>query len=127
MLPKPLATNGLLVFGRVIPQPRRTDITKDRSGQDRSVLSKIGAAGRALYGAAKVSPDLLQANLMDFLQKMDNVIQALPAKLGELSIDSVELTVEVTAKGEVGLFGNGGGIEGKGGLTFLLKRTNPSP
>jgi hypothetical protein len=125
-LEKPVATDGLLVFGRVTPQSKRTYATKDRSGKDRGVLSKMGAAGRALYGAAKVSPDVLQANLMGFLQKMDTVFHALPAALGEFSVETLELSVEVTAKGEVGLFGSGTGIEGKGGLMLSLKRTKPA-
>jgi hypothetical protein len=126
MLGNPSGADGLLVFGRVTSHLERKAASKGRSGRDRGVLSKIGAAGRTLYGAAKVPSELLQANLKGFLQKMDDVIHALPARLGEFSVDTVELTVEITAKGEVGLFGSGGGIEGKGGLTFSLKRAKPS-
>ena len=70
----------------------------------------------------RVSPEALQSQLLDFLAKMDTVVQKLPAKIGEFGLESVELSVEITAKGSVGLLGTGGELGGSGGLTFTLKR-----
>jgi hypothetical protein len=65
-----------------------------------------------------------QTQLAVFLKKMDAVVQNLPLKVGEFSIDSVELSLEITAKGSIGLLGTGGEVGGSGGLKFILKRNS---
>ena len=90
---------------------------------DRSGGGMVKRAGKVAIEYIQLAPELLQAELARFLQSVDTIVKNLPAKVGELSVDSLELSVEITAKGSIGLLGTGGEVGGKGGLTFVLKRT----
>lgn len=79
-------------------------------------LKKFGVA------AAEVRVSELKRELTHFLAEMDGVVKGLPGKLGQFSLDSISLTVEVSAKGQVIFLGTGGELAGKGGITFTLKR-----
>jgi hypothetical protein len=70
-----------------------------------------------------VDTDKLRQNLTDFTAKLDRVLGAIPKALGELSLDSITVSVEISAKGTVSLIGIGGAeVAGKGGISFTLKR-----
>lgn len=69
-----------------------------------------------------VNVDYLKEQLATFLSRMDGVVQGLPAMMGEFALDSVELSVEVSAKGAVSLLGTSGEASGRGGIKFTLKR-----
>jgi hypothetical protein len=74
------------------------------------------------YGHGEVDAETLKERLGRFLQTMQELIQSVPGKLGEFTLDTITLTVEVSASGQVSLLGTGGQVAGKGGLTFTLKR-----
>jgi hypothetical protein len=74
------------------------------------------------YGRQKVDVDVLKQRLNDFLSCIQDVVQGIPDTLGDYTLDTITLAVEVSAKGQVSLLGTGGEIAGKGGLTFTLKR-----
>jgi hypothetical protein len=74
------------------------------------------------YARVQLSADKLRENLSTFLSTMSNVVNNLPASIGSLSLETVTLSVEVSAKGTVSLLGTGGELAAKGGLTFVLKR-----
>jgi len=77
------------------------------------------------YGQGEIAVEELKERLTGFLESMNGVVQYLPAKMGEFRLDTVTLTVEVSATGKVSLLGTGGELGGKGGLTFTLKRIEP--
>jgi hypothetical protein len=70
-----------------------------------------------------VDADKLRQNLADFTSKLDHAFGAIPKALGELSLDSITVSVEISAKGTISLIGIGGAeVAGKGGISFTLKR-----
>jgi hypothetical protein len=70
-----------------------------------------------------VDTDKLRQNLSDFTAKLDHILGAIPRALGELSLDSITVSVEISAKGSVSLLGIGGAeVAGKGGISFTLQR-----
>jgi hypothetical protein len=91
--------------------------------QDRGLFQ---SAGEFLYGRSKVSTKDLQKRLEDFLTAMEEIVKGLPARVGEFSLDNISFSAEVSAKGTVSLLGIGGELSGKGGLTFVLKRSGTS-
>ncbi|MEK7677803.1 MAG: hypothetical protein AAB676_18395 [Verrucomicrobiota bacterium] len=111
---------GLLVITR--PAPPVSKQRADTSGDRLDVGPVIKKTGKAALCYMQIDPDLLQAELSAFLEKMGTVIQKQPAALGQYNLDTITLSVEITAKGKVGLLGSGGEIGGKGGLTFTFKR-----
>jgi hypothetical protein len=70
----------------------------------------------------QIPSNTLRENLAAFLTNMSQVIEHLPEQIGGLSIDSLSISMEVSAKGTVSLLGTGGELAGKGGLTLSLKR-----
>jgi hypothetical protein len=92
---------------------------QEERGEDRGlsdVLERLGIR------RTHVPVEQLQQNIKGFLDKMRSVVEALPDALGAYRLEEITLSVEVTAKGQVGLLGTGGEVGGKGGLTFALKR-----
>ena len=75
-----------------------------------------------LFGHAKVKTETLQANLQALLDKLGDVLQGLPAEIGNYSLSEMTLAVSVTAKGAVSLLGSGGEVTGQGGITLKLTR-----
>ena len=70
----------------------------------------------------KIDPETLKERLHAFLEALQEVVAGAPEKFGEFSLDTVTLTAEVNAKGQLSLLGTGGELGGKGGITFTLKR-----
>src|SRR5688572_16870664 len=97
---------------------------QDAGETDRSLFSRLG---ELRYGRGEVDQEELKKRLNDFLQTMQEVIQSIPEVLGEFTLETLTLTAEISAKGQVSLLGTGGEIGGKGGLTFTLKRQPTTP
>jgi hypothetical protein len=79
----------------------------------------------ARYARESVSAADLEARLRAFLDSMRGIIGSVPAALGEYAVDTIELKLEVSAKGTVSLLGSGGELGGTGGITLTLKRSGP--
>jgi hypothetical protein len=79
------------------------------------------------YGIGAVSVEELKARLSSFLLTMNHVLHDLPAKMGDFSLETMTLSLEISANGKVNLIGASGEIAGKGGLTFTLKRATANP
>jgi hypothetical protein len=71
----------------------------------------------------EVSAPDLQENLKKFLTAMGSVLEGQEEKIGGFHVEELEIEVEVSAEGEVRLFGTGGKIGGKGSLTLRLRRS----
>lgn len=76
-----------------------------------------------LYEERQVKASTLQARVKEFLVAMKKVVDGLPSEFGELHLDSVTITAEVNAKGQLILLGSGGELSGKGGISFVLKKS----
>lgn len=72
---------------------------------------------------AQVSPETLQINLKSFLESMETAIKGIPGAMAGYSLEEISLTLEVGAKGEIGLLGTGGELSGKGSISLKLKRS----
>ena len=69
----------------------------------------------------KVNPADLANNLKDFLATLKPVIEAQTTKIGEFSVEEIELSLAINAKGGIELIGKfDAGIEG--GIKIKLKR-----
>jgi hypothetical protein len=109
----------------VLTRDETTPNEKQKMFADRSLIDFKNKATNAALQYVHIGAVELQTQLTFFLNKMDIVVQKMPAKVGGFFVDSVEISVEITAKGSVGLLGTGGEVGGSGGLKFTLKR-NPT-
>jgi hypothetical protein len=74
------------------------------------------------YARVQIPGETLRDNLRTFLSNMDSVMHQIPGLIGGYTVDTLTISVEVSAKGTVSLLGTGGEFAGKGGLTLTLKR-----
>jgi hypothetical protein len=89
---------------------------------DRALVDRA----RARLQRGKVKPEELKERLSEFLGSMQSVLERVPEKLGDFTVDSVDLSLEVTATGKVSLLGTGGELGGSGGITITLTRRSAS-
>ena len=78
-----------------------------------------------LYERRSVKTATLQERVKRFLEAVQEVVSEAPDQFGHFGLDSITITAEVSAKGQVGLLGTGGEAGGKGGITFTWKRMSP--
>lgn len=71
--------------------------------------------------AVQVSAAALQANRSQFIRVVGGIFQQAETVSG-IELDEVQLSVEVTADGDVKLMGSGIGLEGKGAIALTFKR-----
>ena len=109
--------NPIIVFGRADEGD-----WPDQSGEvERSYFSPRKSADTK-YGTGSIDPDVFQERLLAFLGSMDKALQKSPPTVGGFLVDSMSITLEVSAKGSISLLGTGGETGAKGGITFVLKR-----
>lgn len=109
-------SDKILIFGR-----EDDDVSVNENGStERSWFFK--RSEDIQYGTNAVDVDKLQERLTTFLHSMNRIVDSMPVTLGDFRIDSLELSVEVGAKGSVSLLGSGGEVSGSGGIRFVLKR-----
>src|SRR5690349_9118272 len=63
-------------------------------------------------GWGEVPVDRLRSQVETFLASMGDVLGGLSAKVGEYQLQQVQVSVEVSAKGQVSLLGTGGELAG---------------
>ena len=85
--------------------------------QDRSLSDQL----RFVQG--RISIAKLERHLSEFIHLMGTAVANMPKDVGAFTLDTITLTAEITAKGQISLLGTGGEIGSKGGLTFTLKRS----
>jgi hypothetical protein len=69
-----------------------------------------------------VDPDTVRASYSSFLVALQ-AIADVPPPSSRFSLEEVEFSAEITADGEFKLLGTGVGLEAKGGVKFILRRT----
>jgi len=87
-----------------------------------SVRGRFFRRDEARVGRRRVPTEQLQGNIEGFVRAMGRAIEGVPSVISGFSIDSIELTAEVSATGSVSLLGTGGEVSGTGGITFKLTR-----
>jgi len=70
----------------------------------------------------EIDPAQLSVNLNLFITQMDALLSKTPESVGGFRLSEVEVSVEVSANGQVVLWGIGGQIGGKGGVSLTFKR-----
>jgi hypothetical protein len=75
----------------------------------------------------EIPTDKLNDQLLGFMDKVGAMVGSLPENLGKFTLQEIELSLEITAKGEIGFLGTGGGLEGTGGIKMTLRRKEPQP
>lgn len=99
------------------------DSTKKMAGKGEASSGNpwhVKASDKIVQGV-KVSEETLRKNMSDFLDIVGNVFHQAEKKT-EMKLDEVELSIEITADGEVKLLGSSVGIETKGAITLKFKR-----
>jgi|SRR4051812_32563367 hypothetical protein len=72
-------------------------------------------------GWGDVPVDRLRQRVADFLAGMRAVLAELPAGPGPYELEQVQISAEISTKGQVSLLGTGGEVAGKAGITFTFK------
>ncbi|MEV6303305.1 hypothetical protein AB0M02_28100 [Actinoplanes sp. NPDC051861] len=78
-------------------------------------------ARRKVEGAGLLDTTRLAANLQNFCRDIAVAVDSAAVAVGQYELDSLELNVEVTAKGEIRLIGSASS-EVKGGLKLCFRR-----
>ncbi len=83
------------------------------------------AVARVAASVVSIDPELLAANLSSFVRSIGNAFDRAAATTKSLSLDTLELTVEIGGKGQIRLVG---GIESeiKGGVKLTFKKLTAS-
>ena len=69
----------------------------------------------------KLKPEMLKQNLADFFESAKAMILGIPKAIEPFQVDEIEVSVEITAEGNIQLVG-GVKAGATGGLTIKLKR-----
>jgi hypothetical protein len=75
----------------------------------------------------EIPTDVLRERVANFLASMREVIATPPDAYGDYSLDQIQVSAEVSAKGQLSLLGSGGELSGKAGLTFTFNRRPADP
>jgi hypothetical protein len=69
-----------------------------------------------------VSAETLRSNFKELLGALESTL-TMPDSIGSFQVDALDIQLEITAEGQIGLLGTGGKLGGKGSLTLRLKRS----
>lgn len=70
----------------------------------------------------EIDTDQLAVNISVFLDQMGEVMSRTPDSVGRFQLAEVEVSAEITGKGQVVLWGVGGEVEAGGGIKFVFKK-----
>ena len=92
-----------------------TIVTTDEIEGARSV-------GGALTRRLEMDVNQLANNVNVFLEQMGNVVGKTPEAVGAFKLAEVEVSAQITGKGQVVLWGIGGEVGAGGGIKFVFKK-----
>jgi hypothetical protein len=73
--------------------------------------------------ASAVAVKTLQENMCRFLASLDTVLKTSPKEVAGMTLEEVEIQVQVDGKGNVGIAGIfGSEISAQGGIKFILRK-----
>jgi hypothetical protein len=81
--------------------------------------TKMGA--EAAFSIRNVSADKLRSSFEDLVKALGSSL-TMPDSIGSFEVAALDIELELTAEGQIGLLGTGGKLGGKGSLTLRLKR-----
>ena len=90
--------------------------------QDRGPLGKVKDW---VYRQEQVSIEKMRSALSDFLSNMGEILDGLPDEMADYKLESMDISVEISSKGNVSLMAVGGELGSTGGLTLHLKKKSP--
>lgn len=83
--------------------------------------SAVQAVRKSLTQRVRISADELKQQIGNLLSVVGDVFDQARTDTG-LSLEEVELSIEVSSEGQVSILGSGGKLEGRGGITLSFKR-----
>jgi hypothetical protein len=69
-----------------------------------------------------ISVEQFQSHLIDFLNNIQTVLSSCNTEFKGFSMDTVQVSAEISAEGQIGFMGTHVGVGGKGGITFGFKK-----
>lgn len=90
--------------------------------QDVKERGPLGRVKDWLYSQEEVSIEKIRSELSDFLSSIQEVLDGLPDRMADYELESVDISVEISSKGNVSLIAVGGELGGTGGLLLHLKK-----
>ncbi|MEH2059134.1 MAG: hypothetical protein V7K97_23860 [Nostoc sp.] len=109
-----------------IPDGAKGGSTNTRGWGEETNRESIGSKG--VGDAVKVSAQTLEQNMTHFLKVVESLFSQAEqqAKVNsKMQLDEIELSVEISADGEVKLIGNGAKAGSKGAIKLKFKRQEP--
>ncbi|AUT00515.1 hypothetical protein CLI64_09005 [Nostoc sp. CENA543] len=110
------------------PQITVTEGTKGITGNTRSWREETTETTKSVGDAVKVSTQKLEQEMAHFLEVVGRLFSRAEqqAKTNNgMQLDEIELSVEISAEGEVKLIGNGAKAGGKGAIKLVFRRQEP--
>ncbi len=98
---------------------RKITIIGREDTQDRGIL---GSVRDWVYEQEEVSVEQIKSQLSNFLAGIQEFLDGISNQTGNYELESIDINVEISSKGNVSLLAAGGELGGKGGLTLHLKR-----
>jgi hypothetical protein len=100
--------------------------TKQVRNPDKSVMGRQ-TSGDTRMGPflSKVSAESLRSSFKELVDALGSTL-TMPDAIGSFQVDALDIELELTAEGQIGLLGTGGKLGGKGSLTLKLKRLEQS-
>jgi hypothetical protein len=83
--------------------------------------SAVQAVRKSLTQRVQVSADELKRQIGNLVAVVGDVFDQARGDSG-LSLEQVELSIEISSEGQVSILGSGGKLEGKGGIKLSFKR-----
>ncbi|MBD0302015.1 MAG: hypothetical protein ICV85_07470 [Tolypothrix sp. T3-bin4] len=122
--------DGIWIVTDETPQIAIPDGAKGGSGNtrgwgDETIRESTGSKG--VGDAVKVSAQTLEQNMTHFLKVVGSLFSQAQqqAKVNSMQLDEIELSVEISADGEVKLIGSGVKAGSKGAIKLKFKRQEP--
>lgn len=76
----------------------------------------------ALVKKLEIGVEQLSINVNVFLAQMGSIVANTPAQVGGFQLAEIEVSAEITGKGQVILWGVGGEVGTGGGIKFVFKK-----
>jgi len=81
-----------------------------------------GGSTKAMVKAVNVNE--LKENVKHFFSQLNEILVTGGDKVGEFSVNQVEISAQITGEGKICLLGSGTKMSVNGGLKFILTRKN---
>jgi len=89
-------------------------------------IEGMRSVGGVLTKKLEIDVDQLAVNINIFLNQIGRVMAETPNTVGKFHLAEVEISAEITGKGQVVLWGVGGEVGAGGGIKFVFKKAAPT-